>query len=259
MRSGSTLYYALLFAPAEKRGAIAALHALASEIEEVAHASSEPAVVRTKLDWWKQEVTAIAQGKARHPLARAVAEQPPVPHAELKELVAGAELDLAYNAYPDFEALESYLQRTGGALAAATAEVLGYSDARTRVAATDLGIAVKLTRIIRNVREDVANRRIYLPLHELAEFGVTTDDLEHARETDSFRKLVAVQVERAEESLAAALAAFPAADRKRQHALLAIAAIHRALLREIRDDGYHVLTRRVALTPLRKLWLAWRV
>jgi len=257
-RSGSTLHYALLFVPAERRAAVTALHAFAREIDEIAREASDPAIARAKLGWWKNEIAALETGKAQHPLARALRDER-VALTSLRELVSSAEIDLDYNAYPDFGALEEYLRRSGGALAAATAEVLGYSDARTLECAAEIGVAVRLARIIRDVRIDAQHRRMYLPLHELAEYGVTTDDIERARETDAFLRLIRFQVDRAEQRFGSALAQFPHADRKRQRGLLAIAAIHRAVLREIRDDGCHVLTRRVALTPVRKLWLAWRV
>lgn len=244
--------------PAERRAAVTALHAFAREVDEVPRQSSDIAIARAKLGWWRNEIAAIGTGKAQHPLATMLRDER-LPLARLQELVSGAEMDLDYNAYPDFGALEVYLERSGGALAASTAELLGYSDSRTLDCATEIGIALRLTRIIRDVRTDAERRHIYLPLHELAEHGVTTDDIERAEETDAFRTLMEFQVDRAEQRLRAALTQFPHADRKRQRGLRAIAAIHLAILHEIRDDGCHVLTRRVALTPLRKFWLAWRV
>jgi phytoene synthase len=92
----------------------------------------------------------------------------------------------------------------------------------------------------------------------MAEYGVTSDDLVHARETDGFRRLIAFQIGRANEYYERAMALLPPIDRKPQRPGIALAAIHRALLREIEADGCHVLTRRTSLTPLRKLWIAWR-
>ena len=111
---------------------------------------------------------------------------------------------------------------------------------------------------MRNVGEDARRNRIYLPLHEMAEFGVTSDDIAKRRETEAFRKLMDFQIARAESYYDRARAKLPAADRKAQRPGLVMAAMYRTLLREIENDGSHVLTRRVALTPVRKLWIAWK-
>ena len=120
-------------------------------------------------------------------------------------------------------------------------------------------MALRLTRMIRDVGADARRGRIYLPGEELAQFGVAPADLFRARISPAFHSLMEYQYRRAEGCYARALAALPRADRKAQRAGLALGAIHRALLREIRRDGFQVLDRRYALTPLRKLWLAARV
>ena len=139
-----------------------------------------------------------------------------------------------------------------------SAEIFGYEDPRTLDYAASLGLAFQLTNIIRDVGEDARRNRIYLPLHELAEHGVTTDDIEKRRETEGFRKLMDFQIARADEAYDRALSKLPPGDRKAQMPGLMMASIYRTLLDEIRDDGCHVLTRRVGLTPLRKLWIAWK-
>jgi phytoene synthase len=173
-------------------------------------------------------------------------------------VIEGMAMDLEYNAYPDFEALKVYCYRVAGVVGMLSARIFGYQDARTLEYASDLGLAFQLTNIVRDVGEDARRNRIYLPLHELAEYGVTTDDITQARETEGFARLMEFQIARANGYYDQAFAKLPAIDRKAQRPGLVMAAIYRTLLEEIRKDGSHVLTRRTALTPVRKLWIAWK-
>jgi phytoene synthase len=124
--------------------------------------------------------------------------------------------------------------------------------------ANKLGLAFQLTNIIRDVGEDARRGRIYLPQDELARFGVTDGDLLHTRYNAAFRRLMDFQCQRAQETYDEAMALLPEADCKAQRPGLAMAAIYRTLLGEIRADGCRVLDRRYSLTPLRKLWLTWK-
>jgi phytoene synthase len=119
-------------------------------------------------------------------------------------------------------------------------------------------MAFQLTNIIRDVGEDARRDRIYLPLDELTRFNVPTADIMHGRPSAGFQQLMDFQVERALGYYRAAFAALPAGDRKAQRPGLVMAAIYQALLAEMRADGMPVLTQRTSLTPLRKLWIAWR-
>ena len=138
-----------------------------------------------------------------------------------------------------------------------SAEIFGRTDPSTLVYARDLGIAFQLTNIIRDVGEDARRGRIYLPQDELARFGVPPSSL-RGQASPAFRALMAFQVERARQWYARAFAALPAADRRAQRTGLIMAAIYQTLLEEIVAGDYRVLDQRVALTPLRKLWIAWK-
>jgi phytoene synthase len=167
-------------------------------------------------------------------------------------------MDLEYSAYPDFDALKVYCHRVAGVVGMLSAEIFGYEDPRTLEYAAGLGLAFQLTNIIRDVGEDARRNRIYLPLHELAEFGVTSEDIAQGRETGNFRKLMDFQIARAQRYYDEAFAKLPAVDRKSQRPGIVMAAIYRTLLDEIRDGGSHVLKSRTALTPIRKMWIAWK-
>jgi phytoene synthase len=173
-------------------------------------------------------------------------------------VIEGMAMDLEYNAYPDFDALKVYCHRVAGVVGMLSAKIFGFADPRTLEYAQDLGLAFQLTNIIRDVGEDARRNRIYLPLHELAQFGVTAEDITQARETENFEKLMDFQIARARGLYDQAFSKLPAIDRKAQRPGIVMSAIYRALLEEIRKDGSHVLTRRIALTPIRKLWIAWK-
>jgi phytoene synthase len=261
LASGSSLYYSVLFLPPERRRAIAALVAFRREIADGVDECSDVGVARTKLAWWREEIARVYRGKPQHPVAVALAEVVApygLEETALDEIIEGTAMDLEYNAYPDFDALAVYCHRVGGVVGRLSAKIFGCRDPRTADYAEQLGIALQLTAIIRDVGEDARRNRIYLPLHELAEYGVTSEDILDRRETEGFRRLMAFQIARAHRCYERALALLPPAERKAQRPGLALAAIHRTLLREIESDGCRVLTQRIALTPLRKLWIAWK-
>jgi phytoene synthase len=260
-QSGSSFYYSFLFLPPERRHAITALYAFCREVDDVVDECSDVAVARTKLAWWRTEVAALYAGQAHHPVAQALATVVTsfkLPQEHLQEIIDGMEMDLTQRRYADFAALKVYCHRVAGVVGLLSAEIFGYADPRTLDYAENLGIAFQLTNIIRDVGEDARRDRVYLPLDELARFNVPVADLMHARTTAEFRQLMEFQFERAHEYYGAAFAALPAVDRKAQRPGLVMAAIYQTLLAEIRADGMPVLTQRTSLTPLRKLWIAWR-
>jgi phytoene synthase len=166
------------------------------------------------------------------------------------------EMDLDLARYTDFKSLQLYCYRVASAVGLLTVEIFGYSDRQTLKYAHDLGIALQLTNIIRDVGEDARRNRIYLPMEDMQQFNVTAADILNGRETDNFQKLMTFQIERAQRFYQQALAHLPAADRKAQNTGLMMAAIYRATLNEVVASGCHVLRERVSLTPQWKLWLA---
>ena len=259
--SGSSFYYSFLFLPPERRRAITALYAFCREIDDVVDECADPAVAAAKLAWWRREVAALYAGTPQHPVTRALLPLV-VPYGitqlRLNEVLDGMEMDLQHARYPDFKTLERYCYHVAGAVGLLAAGIFGYANPQTLQYAEALGTAFQLTNIIRDVGEDARKNRIYLPLDELQRFGVPAGDILAGRHTDAFTRLMAFQIDRAEAQYERALALLPAEDRKAQRPGLLMAAIYRALLAEIRRDGSRVLAHRIALTPIRKLWIAWR-
>jgi len=261
VQSGSSFYYSFLFLPPERRRAITALYAYCREVDDVVDECADSGVARTKLAWWRLELARLYAGEPQHPVTRAL--QPAlarfgIKHEHLAEIIDGMEMDLDQNRYPDFAALEQYCHRVAGVVGLLAASIFGYRDERTLTYAHTLGLAFQLTNIIRDVGEDSRKGRIYLPLAELRQFDVSATDILQSRQTDNFVRLMRFQIERAERYYTEAFAQLPQADRKAQRPGLVMAAIYRTLLREIAGDGCKVLSQRTALTPLRKLWIAWK-
>ncbi len=260
-RSGSSFYYSFLFLPPDQRRAIVALYAFCREVDDVVDRGGDPGVARAKLDWWRAEIERLYAGRPLHPVTRAlrpVIERVNLAQAQFQEIIDGMAMDLDTRRYPDFKALSLYCYRVAGVVGLMSAEIFGYTRHDTRKYAHHLGLAFQLTNIIRDVHEDARRDRIYLPQDELARFGVAEADILAGRETPAFLELMAFQARRAYGYYDKALALLPPEDARAQRTGLIMAAIYRATLDEVVADGLHVLTRRVQLTPLRKLWLAVR-
>jgi phytoene synthase len=181
-----------------------------------------------------------------------------LPREYLEEILDGMEMDTGRVRYDDFKSLRLYCHRVAGVVGMAAAEIFGYQNRRTLKYAAELGLALQLTNIIRDVGEDAQRDRIYIPRDELDRFGVREADIVRGRATPAFSDLMQFQYQRATEAYQRALNLLPQEDRRAQRAGLIMAAIYRATLEEIRRDEYRVLDRRTSLTPLRKFWLAWR-
>ena len=261
VQSGSSFYYSFLFLPPERRRAITALYAFCREVDDTVDEATDESIARIKLAWWRTEVAAMYKGAGTHPVMLAL--QPHLAVYDLKEvhlqaIIDGMEMDLNQSRYLDYPALKKYCWHVASVVGILSASIFGVTDPKTLEYAEKLGLAFQLTNIIRDVGEDARKGRIYLPVSELQQFGVTAADLLNARHSDKFEQLMAFQAARAQATYDQAYALLPKADRRAQRPGLMMAAIYRAVLVEIEHDHYHVLTQRISLTPLRKLWLAWK-
>lgn len=259
--SGSSFYYSFLFLPAVRRRAITALYAYCREVDDAVDECTDPGVARTKLAWWHDEVERLYAGRPQHPVTRALADVITpygITREQLEMVIAGMAMDLEYNRYPDFATLQVYCHRVAGVVGLMSARIFGYSNERTLEYAAELGLAFQLTNIIRDVGEDARRNRVYLPLDELARHGLDAAQIVHGADSPAFRALMTEQVTRAIATYDRAYAKLPDEDRKAQLPGLIMAAIYRTLLEEIRDDSCRVLTHRTSLTPVRKLWIAWK-
>lgn len=260
--SGSSFYYAFLFLPPERRAAITAFYAFCREVDDVVDEVSDPGVAATKLAWWHKEVQQAFAGQPSHPVLQAL-----MPHASvfgitaqhLLAVIEGCQMDLQQTRYLDWPGLQRYCHLVAGVVGEVSARIFGQTDDATTRYAHTLGLAFQMTNIIRDVGEDALRGRIYLPIDELQRFEVKAQDLLQRQYSDRFTALMKFQAERAHALYDEALALLPAVDRRSQKPGLMMASIYRTLLREIEASQFQVLHQRIALTPLRKLWLAWKM
>ncbi len=259
--SGSSFYYSFMFLPPERRQAITALYAFCREVDDVVDETDDAGIARTQLAWWRGQINACFDGTPEHPVCLALLpaiRDYGLPREQLLEIIDGMEMDLDQSRYLDFKGLQLYCYRVASVVGLLASQIFGSTHRDTQKYAHDLGIAFQLTNIIRDVGEDARRGRIYLPVEELQRFNVRAADILNARYSDEFRQLMEFQIARARQYYEQAMAALPAQDRSAQRPGLVMAAIYRTLLDEIERDGCRVLDRRIALTPLRKLWLAWK-
>lgn len=261
--SGSSFYHSFKFLSKDRRLAITALYAFCREVDDIVDECTEYDVAQVKLNWWRDEIQNLFNGKPIHPVTKAL-----LPHIDayqlsieyFNEIIDGMEMDLKFNRYEDFTQLQLYCYRVASVVGYLSAQIFGFTDRHTLKYAHDLGMAFQLTNIARDVGEDARRNRIYLPLDELATFNVSEEDILKCRESDAVKSLMEYQIERAEGFYDKALKHLPEVDKKSQRTGLMMAAIYRTLLREIKADGAQkVLNSRTSLGTLHKLVLALRV
>ena len=259
-QSGSSFYYSFLFLPKPRRLAITALYAFCREVDDAVDETSDATVAQNKLIWWRSEVNAMLAGKPTHPVMRALEPHMATYQLQGKHVLAiidGMEMDLTQTRYLDFIGLQKYCWHVASVVGILSASIFGVTNPKTLEFAEKLGLAFQLTNIIRDVGDDARKGRIYLPINELQQFGVTAADILNARHTEQFTALMQFQYERAQQCYAQAFALLPAEDKRAQRTSLIMAAIYRTVLEEVKEDGFKVLHHRISLTPIRKLWLAW--
>ena len=262
-RSGTNFYYAFLLLPPHKRQAIYAVYAFCRGLDDCV---DEPDGGGAEgLRRWLEEIDRAYAGAPQTPLGRELAEAVqrfPIPRACFGEVAEGCRMDLGPVRYNTAADLEVYCRRVAGAVGLASIEIFGYTDPGTKDYALELGLALQLTNILRDVSADAARDRLYVPLCDLQRFGLTAAEFLAAATgaapaPPAVREVLAFVAGRAHEHYARAAALLPPADRRAMASAEVMGAVYRALLDALVRRG-HPLGPRVRLSTPRKAWIALR-
>jgi 15-cis-phytoene synthase len=276
-REARNFYYAFVALPAPRRNAICAIYAFMRQADDLADDESIPREERRRrLSAWTEAWHAAARGEERADGERAsgeparlvflavrdATERYGIPLALLDELVAGVTMDLRQDGpdtYATFADLYRYCYLVASVVGLVCIRIFGYTDARAEKLAEETGIAFQLTNILRDVSEDAARNRVYVPLEDLAAQGLTQKALlkraPGAKPTAEERALLASIGERAERYYRSAQELMPLIDRESRPALRVLVSIYHALLKRIEQADYDVFTRRASVPTAQKMWI----
>jgi phytoene synthase len=257
---GSMRYFSLLYSPAERRDSVLALYVIDTEIRESAKSASHD-VAHTRLTWWRAETDRLVNGNPQHPATRLLHERASGDlsvFSKLHEVLAAADMDLARMTFTNERELRAYCSRSGGAIHELVASQLAAPaplDEAARAAANRLGVGIRLTEVVRDLRQDAYDGNVYLPLDLLDKHELKNDHL-RAREVDPKLK----DALRTVRSTAISELELPPRSPQSEHLrpIYVLAALHRKLLDRIAARNYDVATERIELGPMQKPWAAWR-
>jgi phytoene synthase len=255
---GSMRYFSLLYAPENKREQLLALYVIDAEIRESAQSANHD-VAHTRLQWWRAEIDRLVNGSPQHPAMRVLNDSlgERTSFAKLHETIVAADMDLARMTYSNMGELRAYASRSGGAiqeLAAAQLVAPLPLDEAVRATANRIGIGVRQSEMLRDLRQDAYAGRVYLPQERLTRHNVTLEDM-RGREVAAHLKAALREFKDAvSEELRSALASAPASLRP----LAVLGALHRRLLDRIAKQDFNVAASRIDLGPIEKPWVAWR-
>lgn len=253
MTRKTSFYYSFLALPAAERQAITAVFDFCRAVDDAVDLEADPQRATAALEIWRREVAAVFDGRAPE-TPQGVALQPFVepfhlPRAQFEALVDGVAMDATPQRYRTFHELEPYCHRVASSVGLMCAEIFGYTEPRVKEYARDLGVALQLTNILRDVAVDFRRDRVYLPQDELARFGCTENDIRQEVEgagagvqSPAVRALLEFQATRAREYFARAVAALPKEDARRFVAAEIMRAVYFDLLRRIEAADFDVFT-----------------
>ena len=246
MARDTSFSYSFLVLPAEQRQAIGLVWDFCRAVDDAVDEAPDPSTAAVEIGKWRAEVgrlfgaeaPATPQGQQLKPVVTAFSlSRPP-----FDDLVDGVEMDLRQSRYQTFDELTGYCRRVASAVGLICIEIFGARDSRSRDYALNLGLALQITNIIRDVAVDLKNGRVYLPQDDLAQFGVTEADLRTGVVTDPIRRLLAHQCQRARHFYTTAAQALPPADAHRLIAAEIMGGIYFAILRRIERRHFDVFT-----------------
>ena len=254
--SHSNFLFAFVFLSQKKRNALTALYAFCREVDDIADESAGYDIGKKKLDWWRSEINRLYNNKPQHLITRAL--EPYIEDYELDkayfiEIIDGMEMDLNFIRYENFKQLQLYCYRVASTVGILSAQIFGYKDSNTLKYAHNLGIALQLTNIIRDIGEDAKRGRIYIPLDELKKLDITEAEILKYINDKKIKDLVKSQTQRAQYFYRLAIDSLPDQDKISQKPGLMMGNIYYVLLSKItKDSPENRLNQKIKLSSLRK-------
>ncbi|HEY7157988.1 MAG TPA: phytoene/squalene synthase family protein [Gemmataceae bacterium] len=258
-RQAGNFYHAFRLLPAARRRAMCALYAFLRIADDLTDGPESLADKRLALTNWRQQLDEALAGRYHHPLHPAfhhTVEQYGIPRRYLDDALDGVGMDLDTDRYDTFDELYCYCYRVASAVGLACIHIWGFAEERAKKFAEAAGIALQLTNILRDLGEDAARGRVYLPREDLERFGYRAEGLERGERDGRFRELMCFQVERARRYYESAEPLADLLDPAGRAVFLVMLRTYRGLLEAIVRRDYDVFSSRVRLSRWRKLWLA---
>lgn len=260
--SKSNLALAFIALPRERRRDITTFYAFCRVVDDIADAPDVSlSEKQRRLNLWREGLIHSFAGEPSlsRPL-RALMKKYSIPCSLFEEIITGVEMDLTPRLFQEFEDLRLYCYRVASAVGLVSIEIFGYKNLACKNYAVDLGIALQLTNILRDIAEDFANGgRIYLPLDDLAQFGYTPADLAQRNFNENFWKLMNFEADRAMSFYEKAADELPPEDRKSMIAAEIMRVIYGRILREMRIGQFQVFNKRYRLSHGQKLLIVSQV
>ena len=258
-QSNSNFYYSFFFLSSEKRKALYSIYAMCRSLDDVVDKAPSKVEASGNLLKWTLEIINMYKGNPSHPITmdlKPYIDKYSIPDKYFFELIKGVEMDLTKNRYNTFDELHKYCYRVASVVGLICAEVFGYKNATTLGYAVDLGIAMQITNILRDIKTDASNGRIYLPLEDLKKFGYTEEELLSSSYNEKFIELMKYEIDRARSYYKRASETLPKEDRKAVIAAEVMRAIYSNLLKRIEDANYDVYSVQAQLSKPKKLFIA---
>jgi phytoene synthase len=258
----TNFYYSFVFLPREKRRAIESVYAFARRGDDIVDSDLEPERAAEEMARYREALDDCYAGRAATSELRALAQSVArfqIPRQPFEDLILGLEMDLSVTRYDTFEDLALYCYRVASTIGLIAIEIFGYRNPRTRDYAVNLGMALQLVNILRDLESDARRGRLYLPREDLERFGVRPGELLAGSYNDPVIELMQFECDRARHYFDLARQMLPPEDRRSMVAAEIMAAIYWRLLRLIQERRYNVFGKRVRLSRPLKFWTALSV
>ncbi|MFQ5934120.1 MAG: phytoene/squalene synthase family protein [Dehalococcoidia bacterium] len=261
-RRAKNFYYAFVTLPRQKRLGIYAAYAFCRQCDDYGDSDIPLEEKARLLQGYRRQLAQAFDDAPQGPVFAALTDtvhRYRIPKEYFEEVISGVEMDLTTTSYQTFEDLREYCYKVASVVGLICIEVFGYQDPRAREHAVDMGIAMQLTNILRDVREDSLRDRVYLPLGELARFDYSEEDLRRGVLNEPFYELMGFQVARARDYFAKSRSLLPLLTPRSRLCPAVLQGIYMKLLDRIEARGYDVFNGRINLSTSEKLGLTGNI